>query len=583
MRTTFQGHARTVSFLAPLTALLLGAAIAFAEAPAAQPPAANAKADQAAKLVEQALQAEAAGKPAERDALLKQALAIAPDYAPAHWQSGELKSDNAWVSVDDAAKHDAHSAKLDEYRQRRDQAGQTVDDQLALAAWCEKAGLKEQQRAHLMFALQLQPNNEEAIAKLGLVCFRNALVSAAQLDQIKAQVRQSFAESKQWKQQAAAWQQQLRDKPKSVDDVAKQIRAVRDPVSIPSLEGTFANNSSPEIGKAVIDCLAAMPQQAATESLVRFAVFSPYEDVSRAAAYALRKRSEYAYVPILLGAMQAPIRVETNLRSGNPLGANYVVLAEQEGPSENYIAPASIWSGVLVAQAPVVHVVPSHRAFYTSDGFIPLMSNEQMDHLNAVLANVLQTTTDQHLGDNPTDWWKWWLVDENEYYEPPQKPNVTPVRFSNSCSCFPAGTGVWTMSGPMQIENIKVGELVLAQNTETGELAYKPVIGTTIRPASPVIETKLGEMEIRSTRGHPFWVDGIGWQMAKELKAGQWLHTAQGMAQIDSAEPSEDAVCYNLVVADFHDYFVSGAKLLVHDNLLRGPTLATVPGLAEGK
>ncbi len=71
--------------------------------------------------------------------------------------------------------------------------------------------------------------------------------------------------------------------------------------------------------------------------------------------------------------------------------------------------------------------------------------------------------------------------------------------------------------------------------------------------------------------------------MAKELKAGEWLHAASGEVQIDSAEPSEEAVCYNLVVADFHDYFVSNAKVLVHDNLLRGPTLATVPGLAEAK
>ena len=71
--------------------------------------------------------------------------------------------------------------------------------------------------------------------------------------------------------------------------------------------------------------------------------------------------------------------------------------------------------------------------------------------------------------------------------------------------------------------------------------------------------------------------------MAKELKAGQWLHTVHGSVQIESAEPSEEAVCYNLVVADFHDYFVGAAKVLVHDNLLRGPTMATVPGLAEAK
>jgi hypothetical protein len=134
----------------------------------------------------------------------------------------------------------------------------------------------------------------------------------------------------------------------------------------------------------------------------------------------------------------------------------------------------------------------------------------------------------------------------------------------------------------MPIEQIKIGELVLSQDSETGELAYKPVLGTTIRPVSPLVETHLGDTLIRSTRGHPFWVDGQGWQMAKELKAGQWLHTVRGSVQIDSAEPSEEAVCYNLIVAGFHDYFVSAAKVLVHDNLLRGPTLATAPWLAEG-
>jgi hypothetical protein len=69
--------------------------------------------------------------------------------------------------------------------------------------------------------------------------------------------------------------------------------------------------------------------------------------------------------------------------------------------------------------------------------------------------------------------------------------------------------------------------------------------------------------------------------MAKELKAGQWLHTARGPALLESAEPSYEAVCYNLVVADFHTYFISDAQVLVHDNELRGPNITTVPGLLK--
>src|SRR5262249_54321590 len=161
------------------------------------------------------------------------------------------------------------------------------------------------------------------------------------------------------------------------------------------------------------------------------------------------------------------------------------------------------------------------------------------------------------------------------YYSDPRYQYASTPSPARRSECFVAGTPVWTMSGPMPIESVKVGELVIAQNPESGELAYKPVIDLTTRPKTALIETHLGETVIRSTAGHPFWVSGKGWQMAKELKAGQWLHTASGEVQIDSAESSDEAVCYNLVVADFHDYFVGKAKVLVHDNLLRGPTTAT--------
>ena len=59
---------------------------------------------------------------------------------------------------------------------------------------------------------------------------------------------------------------------------------------------------------------------------------------------------------------------------------------------------------------------------------------------------------------------------------------------------------------------------------------------TTVRPPSPLIEIRLEHETIRATRGHPFWVSGVGWQMAKELKAAQWLHTTSGPALIESAE-----------------------------------------------
>ena len=148
-------------------------------------------------------------------------------------------------------------------------------------------------------------------------------------------------------------------------------------------------------------------------------------------------------------------------------------------------------------------------------------------------------------------------------------------------SCFVHGTPVWTSTGPMAIEKIKPGETVLSQDPQTGELAYKAVLATTYRPPSPLVEVKLGTSTIRGTRGHPYWVSGEGWQMAKQLKAGQMLHTVNGPVRIESAQPTDEEECFNLIVADFNTYFVGDAKVLVHDNTLRSPNTIRVPGLQE--
>ncbi len=492
--------------------------------------------------------------------------------------------------IDNVAKQDSQFAKFDEYRKLRDQSAQTVDDQLQLARWCEKVGLKEQQRAHLMFALELQPNNKEAISKLGLVRFHGQLVPATQLNDIKAKLDSSTAVSKEWKARVDGWSEQLKKHPNDVE-ILKQIRAVRDPAAIWALQSGLAY-SGQDACLAVVDALAAMPQQAATDSLLHAAVFSPLDEVSRAAVYVLKKRSPYSYVPALLSAMQAPIRYEYDVLNFNATNFTHQLALSQEKPDSNNVVVYYDSETQGLSQQFIDDRASRTAARAVAGKARAAAIVGQVDHINkrayegnSILASVLELTTGQQFGTNVVSWWNWWY-DENDYYSPPEKPeNVTSQSTIsyNRISCFVAGTLVWTAFGPIQIEKIKVGELVLAKDTETGELAYKPVIATTNRPTTELVDTRLGETLIRSTRGHPLWVSGKGWQMAKELKAGQWLHTAGGEVQIDSVEPSEEAVCYNLVVADFHDYFVSNAKVLVHDNLLRGPTLATVPGLAEAK
>jgi hypothetical protein len=153
-------------------------------------------------------------------------------------------------------------------------------------------------------------------------------------------------------------------------------------------------------------------------------------------------------------------------------------------------------------------------------------------------------------------------------------------------SCFAPGTKVWTLVGQQAIEKIKVGDRVLAQDVESGELAYKPVLAVTTRPPARWMKIGLGTEAITATPSHPFWASGKGWRMTKQLKAGSLVHTLSGSVPLESVEKlesdsSDAVVAFNLIVADFSTYFVGDGGLLVHDNTPRRPTAAVLPGFAH--
>jgi len=135
----------------------------------------------------------------------------------------------------------------------------------------------------------------------------------------------------------------------------------------------------------------------------------------------------------------------------------------------------------------------------------------------------------------------------------------------------------------MPIEKIQGGESVLSQNPRTGELAYKLVIASPVRPKSSLIEINAGAETIRATRGHPFSVSGIGWQMAKELGSGQCLHTADGPVEVTSVDAQGEDLAYNMLLDSYNTYFVTDSMCLVHDNLIREFFAATVPGMIASR
>jgi len=234
-------------------------------------------------------------------------------------------------------------------------------------------------------------------------------------------------------------------------------------------------------------------------------------------------------------------------------------------------------------------------------------SKGDADEAAAIPDDALVTTS----SDVPQYWWNWW-ADYTETYQPDkQVSSITvgdstyanqstyPALYQNPYSratgsgtgssstsvmeCFSAGTPVATQTGLIPIEKLQIGDAVLAQNPDTGELAFKPVIGATIRPPVETVLITTTRGEIRATRGHPFWIVGQGWRMAKEVQIGDRLHSRAGGAVITAIKALPAEQVYNLTVADFGTYFVGDGQILVHDNSPRLPSRAVLPGFVNAR
>ena len=62
---------------------------------------------------------------------------------------------------------------------------------------------------------------------------------------------------------------------------------------------------------------------------------------------------------------------------------------------------------------------------------------------------------------------------------------------------------------------------------------------------------------------------------------GMELHTVDGTLCVRQLGDGPEVRSFNLIVADFHSYFVGQARVLSHDNTVRKATNAIVPGLLD--
>lgn len=558
------------------------------------------KSNPADRLVQQALQAEAAGAPSQREQLLQSALEKAPGNAAARWHTGHVRQEGRWLKFDELSSQDDH--RLVRYRARREETPDTTAGQLELADWCAAQRLVDQEQAHLNRVLQLDPDHADARARLGFQQIDGQWVSAQEIAQAQAAAGRTSADLARWQPVV----QQIVDDLGSVSQrrrlqAQKRWEALTDPAAIGALESVFAGGDEGAAQK-LISKLASFEGQAASLALAWQAVFGPSATVRLSAARRLASRPEDGYVPTLLAALTTPLQARTEVfrEPGGRLVQLQVVSREGRDRREVQVTRTD-YRGSL-GQGGTLRAAQDAQARDQEQEQAIAQRNETTAELNRRVSAALAAATGQGAARSPEQWWQWWNQ-RNEVFIAGAKPVRVQVETRlvdvsqeamaaasdailgggdlAALDCLAAGTPVWTDRGAVAVDQIRIGDRVLSRHPETGELAYKPVLRTTIRPASKLVKIDARGQTIVASGGHPFWVSGQGWVKARLLQPGQQLHGVAGAVAIESVEPGSHEQTYNLIVADFHTYFAGEARVLNHDNTVRESTDRVVPGLAR--
>ena len=566
----------------------------------------------ARKLVQDALQAEASGADVSRGELLAQASSLSTDEPTVCWQQGQIRKGKVWSSYSNLVAQAKNAKELDDYRILRDNSKPTLESQYELVKYCSTHGLKDQAIAHWSAISELDPENVEAKSQLGFEKSDGRWIRSRELV-LEREKAKRVSESLQKKMpELYRLAKDLASGDLNENQAVVELSRDVDVDSIPVWE--LCLSTAHKRGAAVVvEALKKSSAPEATLSLARHATWVADLGVRNEATDLLKSRDQYAYVPSMLAELQGPWLAarEWAFNGNNRLVCRYSLIADGQDQQALRVLDETYFLAGNVSRATSLTAGMAARSRLQSEA-IRKNANAMIQARNDQIMNALQEITGERELKSPQDWWEWW-DDKNEVYSTSEKPILTSYAYNNISvlgttpepltggsrirsgvrrtesqrkECLAGGTPILTQRGPIAIERIRIGDLVLAKHFETGEVRFQPVLRTTVREPEPLVRVTLAEnaegksQVIRASGGHPFWVSGTGWVRARELNAGARLHGLERFTQVKEVEVEEKATkTYNLVVSDFHSYFVGPEAILSHDNSIVEPIRCLVPGL----
>jgi len=439
----------------------------------------------AAQYVRTALQFELDGDYAYRHQLLTLALKTDPACAAARWHQGQVFENGQWILAENVDPLDQDDLDAT-YRGMRDRALGDPERELKLARWCNRNRLEDVARLHYT-RLLLNTNDadvrQEAIKRLDLKLWHGELVTQETWERNRAQAKAAMAAIKKWRNtferlRARAEAASARRRTTAGEDTLASLMTLK---TIPVVE-SFIPDSGPSFGRELVHELARLPYYEATQTLMRYALLSPWPNVQEAACAALTGRSLHDFVPSLIAALEAPIKTRYSITFDRVGNVRYQHLYLREGKAVDHVVGTEHISRPVARQVDVRQVgfadgvplnsnvpIGSTVATQVDAGSVEIAmrtlaaeaeareaeiqtQNARTNSRNAVVFQVLEQATGTRLKRDPEDWRKWWQgynetgSNKRTYVEylPEESNYVAQYQMSyvRSSSCFAAGTPV---------------------------------------------------------------------------------------------------------------------------------------------
>lgn len=568
--------------------------------------------DMSTEKLDEVLIAETRGTIDRRQAL--EPVRSESDSPPAvWWQSGYVRSGSSWSTYEDFVHATCSRENQSEYERLQARELRGAKRHVLLAKWCLRNDRPDQFRAHMITAAKLDPSllTERHLEQMGFARVGDRWLSPEEAyDVVK---ERSFIE-----QSLAKWSKTLEEIRTGLcgsrSDVSRaevRLAAIHSPDAVLAIDAELGQANA-ECQRHAVQAFSRIHSARSTLALAKYAAFSPAVTVRTAAIEALTDRRPEHFVPALLDLLATDARIESarsqlslrmghfafrvkivketqrerhvrNLESVSPVRTSWVV----GRPSDN-VAIDFERGEVTGFGRNKIDLLKLHHQSRALDAVSEAMAaNNATRAMNNRVVPILEAVSQEKSSD-PNYWWNWWsrYTDDGgptkvEVFEEVQRREMVDLgeTFMATHSCFVAGTPVLTDTGPRPIDGLQIGDRVLSQDVDTGELRFRIVQRTTVRPASKAnFELQFGPEAVTCTSGHNFWKAGTGWTKARDLDVGDRIRTPSRTATITGVTRTAPAKTYNLVVEGFHTYFVGESALLVQDVLPLTPTDLILPG-----